>query len=193
MGTEMTGTRHHVLAGELIDPELVERLMALLKGHADIQAAYLFGSRARGTHGTGSDVDIAVVFAPGASAWSEVELQEQLAFQLGSPVQIVNLAHASRGIVEAVCRHGVPLVGDAELLDAHSLHQLCRTDNQMAAAYINQEPRRTGPVRLRLRRFCRTARRTGPAVCRGHGDWSPVPEAEGRCPATAGAPQSPRR
>jgi predicted nucleotidyltransferase len=73
----------------MVDQALVEKLAALLKKHTEVRAAYLFGSRARGSHRPTSDVDIAVAFAPTTSAWNEVELQEQLTVQLAMPVQIV--------------------------------------------------------------------------------------------------------
>ena len=93
------------------DQAIINRLAALLKGHEEVRAAYLFGSRARGSQGVASDVDVAVAFAAGASAWDEVELGEQLAAHLGVPVQVIDLVRAGPHIVEAVYREGVRLVG----------------------------------------------------------------------------------
>ena len=95
----------------MVDQALIEKLTALLKDHTEVCAAYLFGSRARGSHTSTSDVDIAVAFAPATSAWHEVELQEQLAVQLAMPVQVVDLARAGPHLVKAVSREGIPLVG----------------------------------------------------------------------------------
>ena len=97
----------------MVDQALVEKLAALLKDHTEVRAAYLFGSRARGSHKSTSDVDIAVAFAPATSAWNEVELQEQLAVQLAIPVQIVDLARADSHLARVVYREGIQLVGDA--------------------------------------------------------------------------------
>jgi predicted nucleotidyltransferase len=97
----------------MVDQALVEKLTALLKDHTAVRAAYLFGSRARGSHRSTSDVDIAVAFAPTTSAWNEVELQEQLTVQLAMPVQVVDLARADLHLVKAVYREGIQLVGDA--------------------------------------------------------------------------------
>jgi predicted nucleotidyltransferase len=99
----------------MIDQALVEKLAALLKDHTEVRAAYLFGSRARGSHRSTSDVDIAVAFAPATSAWNEVELQEQLTVQLAMPVQVVDLARADSHLVKVVYREGIPLVGDASV------------------------------------------------------------------------------
>jgi len=97
----------------MVDQALVEKLAALLKDHTEVRAAYLFGSRARGSHKSTSDVDIAVAFAPATSAWNEVELQEQLTVQLAIPVQIVDLARADSHLARVVYREGIQLVGDA--------------------------------------------------------------------------------
>jgi predicted nucleotidyltransferase len=96
----------------MIDQAFVKKLAALLKDHTEVRAAYLFGSRARGSQTSTSDVDIAVAFAPATSAWHEVELQEQLAVQLAMPVQVVDLARAGPHLVKVVSQEGIPLVGD---------------------------------------------------------------------------------
>src|SRR2546426_12570974 len=96
----------------MVDQALVEKLAALLKDHTAVRAAYLFGSRSRGSHRSTSDVDIAVAFAPATSAWHEVELQEQLVVQLAMPVQVVDLARAGPHLVKVVSEEGIPLVGD---------------------------------------------------------------------------------
>lgn len=115
----MSVMKHHTLSKEDVDQELVDKLAALLKEYPEIQVAYLFGSRARGTQIAASDVDIAVVFEPETSAWSEVKLREKLASQLGLPVQVINLAYAGPNIVEAVCRDGILIIGDAGLIEKH--------------------------------------------------------------------------
>ena len=100
----------------MVDYALVEKLVALLKEHTEVRAAYLFGSRARGSHRSTSDVDIAVAFAPTTSAWNKVELQEQLKVQLAMPVQIIDLAHADSHLVKVVYREGIQLVGNASVV-----------------------------------------------------------------------------
>src|SRR5947208_137047 len=94
----------------MVDQELMHKLAALLQGHTEVRAAYLFGSRARGSHRPTSDIDIAVAFAPATSVWHEVELQEHLAAHLALPVQVVDLARASAHLLQAVAREGIPLV-----------------------------------------------------------------------------------
>lgn len=99
----------------MVDQALVEKLVALLKDHTEVRAAYLFGSRARGSHRSTSDVDVAVAFAPTTSAWNEVELQEQLTVQLAMPVQVVDLARADSHLVKVVHREGIQLIDDASV------------------------------------------------------------------------------
>lgn len=118
--TEMTNPENRDLSRKIADLDFVVRLIELLQRPTEVQSAYLFGSRARGVHVTTSDVDVAVAFAPGASVWNEVDLQERLVCQLGVPVQVINLAHAGPDIIEAVSRDGIPLVGDHSLVvDRH--------------------------------------------------------------------------
>lgn len=112
----MDKTARQVPGKKVADQALVARLTTLLQSHEEVRAAYLFGSRARGSQGPGSDVDVAVAFASPASSWDEVELQEQLAAQVGVPVQVIDLARAGPHIVEAVQREGVRLAGDAQVL-----------------------------------------------------------------------------
>jgi predicted nucleotidyltransferase len=113
----MKKTRVQTSSKTRADREIIEQLAALLKAHDDVRIAYLFGSRARGTQRQASDVDVAVAFAEGTSAWGEVELQEQLAHQLGVPVQVVDLARAGPRIVKAVRREGIRLVGHVQLVE----------------------------------------------------------------------------
>ena len=112
----MEKTARQVPGKKVADQALVARLTTLLQSHEEVRAAYLFGSRARGSQRPGSDVDVAVAFASPASSWDEVELQEQLVAQLGVPVQVIDLARAGPHIVEAVQREGVRLAGDAQVL-----------------------------------------------------------------------------
>jgi len=134
---------------KVADQAIIDRLTALLKGHEEVCAAYLFGSRARGSEGVASDVDIAVAFTAGALAWDEVELAEQLAAQLGVPVQVIDLVRAGPYIVEAVYREGVRLVGDAQLLA--EAYQAMEEDGSEEA--LPERPKRPGCWNL-LRTKC---------------------------------------
>ena len=84
---------------------LIERLKPILEQYEEIRFAYLFGSRARGYERLYSDVDLAIFFAEGASAWTEVSVEEELTRQMRLPVQVIPLgrklpAHLTRSILE---------------------------------------------------------------------------------------------
>jgi len=70
---------------------LIERLKPILEQYEEIRFAYLFGSRARGYERLYSDVDLAIFFAEGASAWTEVSVEEELTRQMRLPVQVIPL------------------------------------------------------------------------------------------------------
>jgi predicted nucleotidyltransferase len=76
-------------------------------------AAYLFGSVARGSAQTGSDVDLAILYstAPEASLQgTPLALEAKLEKQLALPVQIVVLNTAPVDLVHRVLRDGRLLI-----------------------------------------------------------------------------------
>jgi predicted nucleotidyltransferase len=96
---------------------LIEALRALFRGRGDgVVAAYLFGSRARGTARKGSDVDLGVLFveAPPASLHGPPSrIADALERELGAEVQVVALNSAPPDLVHRVLRDGV-LVHEAD-------------------------------------------------------------------------------
>ncbi|MDQ7794883.1 MAG: nucleotidyltransferase domain-containing protein [bacterium] len=90
---------------------IVQRLGALLLEEERVRLAYLFGSLARGrTHRT-SDVDVAVLYAPGFDAGDRLRLNLDLAFrlsrQLKVTVDIIDLAAARASLKHQVLRDGL--------------------------------------------------------------------------------------
>ena len=78
-----------------------------------IVATYLFGSVARGSARTGSDVDVAILYstAPEASLeGSPLALEAEIEKQLALPVQIVVLNTAPVDLVHRVLRDGLLLI-----------------------------------------------------------------------------------
>lgn len=104
--------------------EIDRRLREHLSGRADVAFAYLYGSRAKGTAGEESDVDVAVHF--GADARREageragpggrpgtvgrqkaaLKLEGALERELGRPVQVVVLEDAPPGLAHNVLDTG---------------------------------------------------------------------------------------
>jgi uncharacterized protein len=61
----------------------------------EVEAIYLFGSRASGQHSPGSDYDIGVLAAAPLDPVFRFDLQEALASKLHAPVDLVDLRTAS--------------------------------------------------------------------------------------------------
>jgi predicted nucleotidyltransferase len=82
-------------------------------GGPEVSAAYLFGSVARGTSGTTSDVDVGVLLArPPADglAGLPLDLEADLERLLGVPAQVIVLNRAPVDLVHRVLRDGKLLV-----------------------------------------------------------------------------------
>ncbi|MBI3929761.1 MAG: nucleotidyltransferase domain-containing protein [Armatimonadetes bacterium] len=62
----------------------------IIRGYPEILALYLFGSHARGQARPDSDVDLAVLLAPGADPWrTKLDLGSRFSERLGRPVDLV--------------------------------------------------------------------------------------------------------
>ena len=93
--------------------EIESRLRASLSARGNVLAAYLFGSVARGTATTASDVDVAVLLTadpPRTLDGLHLGLEDDLEHALGVPVQLVVLNRAPCDLVHRVLRDGVLLV-----------------------------------------------------------------------------------
>jgi len=85
-------------------------LRALLAGHGDVIAAYLFGSVARGTARPTSDVDVGVLLAadpPRTVDGLGLELEGTLERGIGRRTQVVVLNRAPCDLVHRVLRDGI--------------------------------------------------------------------------------------
>lgn len=94
--------------------ELADQLTVLLRDETDVVAAWLYGSRARGTSHAGSDVDVAVWLAP-AAPWGALDvrifdLEARLSSELRAPVQVVSVDRAPADLFRRVLRDGVLLI-----------------------------------------------------------------------------------
>ena len=100
-----------------MDVAVVEKkLREILNERAEaegITAAWLFGSVARGTAGSKSDVDVGVLYDHAPPLTLEglgLDLEWQMESALGIPVQLVVLNHASVDLIVHVLRDGKLLV-----------------------------------------------------------------------------------
>ncbi len=91
--------------------ELIERLEDFFRKHSEgLTAVYLYGSRARGTAGPKSDVDLGVLFEeapPSVLGGPPDLLADQLERDLRLPVELVALNKAPADLVHRVLRDGV--------------------------------------------------------------------------------------
>jgi len=91
--------------------EIIERIRRVLTGRGEaIAAAYLFGSVARGTAITTSDVDVGVLFSddpPATLAGLHLDLEAELERAVGVTVQLVVLNRAPCDLVHRVLRDGI--------------------------------------------------------------------------------------
>ena len=93
--------------------EIVERLADALRVGSALRLAVLFGSTARGTHRSDSDVDVGVIpVDPALPLRSELELQARLEQACGRAVQVVRLDLASTLLKWKAVNEGRVLVSD---------------------------------------------------------------------------------
>lgn len=88
------------------------QLTEALTGRPGIVAAWVYGSRARGTHRPDSDVDVAVLFErpPRGLAPERFDLEDELRASTGLEVHLVPVNAAPADLVHRVLRDGVLLV-----------------------------------------------------------------------------------
>jgi hypothetical protein len=94
----------------------------LAEAPSSVVAAWLFGSRARGDEGPGSDVDVALLFRepPEPRLGNEAhELEGRIEEALGLPAQVVVANDAPPDLVHRVLRDGTLLVDRDPLFRAH--------------------------------------------------------------------------
>ncbi len=93
---------------------LLERLRRCFAGRADVVAAYLFGSFARGEAGEHSDVDVGVILAAGRPGCAAdyapvIAMQGDLEQACGRPVDLVAMNGAPPDLLHRILRDGVLL------------------------------------------------------------------------------------
>lgn len=101
-------------AGAILSSVSLERrLTDALASREDVAAAWLFGSRARGTATASSDVDVAVLLTEAPEDPLDryrFDLANDLAATCGAAVDLVVVNDASADLVHRVLRDGVLLV-----------------------------------------------------------------------------------
>ncbi|HEX5661112.1 MAG TPA: nucleotidyltransferase domain-containing protein, partial [Polyangiales bacterium] len=99
--------------------ELVRDLKMLLAAGPPLRLALLFGSVARGSDHTGSDLDVPILpIDRELGLADELALQTRLALLAKREVDVVRLDPCTPELRFRVAREGVPLVGDRSVLNA---------------------------------------------------------------------------
>jgi len=124
--------------GAGVDP-VVARLRDRLSGEPDIAAAYLFGSRARGEARSGSDADIALVFADPVptDALERVErrglLMDDLQIGAGVPVDVLDFDAVDPRTARIILH-------DATLLFEHDRSRRLAAEVRQMSLYHDRQP-----------------------------------------------------
>ena len=86
--------------------QLWQCITQALDKYSCIQAAYLFGSRARGRAKKKSDLDLAVISAQDISGWERIEMETDLSNQLGIDVDLVIFHQLNPLLQHQILKHG---------------------------------------------------------------------------------------
>ncbi len=84
-------------------------IAAILRQHANIKVAWLFGSVARGDESFESDLDVAVLGPRSLTTSEKLRLIEELADLCGRPVDLVDLQATHGAIVGKILKKGTRL------------------------------------------------------------------------------------
>jgi predicted nucleotidyltransferase len=94
-------------------PDVVEAAAAVLRGEPGLDGAWVFGSAAAGSMRSGSDIDLALRFAPGEhrARWEAdpLDLAGRVALASGRDAHVVSLEDAPVSLRMQVLKHGCPL------------------------------------------------------------------------------------
>lgn len=94
-------------------PDTHTAVTRLLDSKSRIALAYLFGSLARGSAHSGSDLDLAVLARPSLSTAERIALIEELAGLSGRPVDLIDLTTCGEPLLGEILRHGIRVKGSS--------------------------------------------------------------------------------
>ncbi len=104
-----------------MNADITHTITRLLEQEDGIEAAWLFGSVARGTPQTTSDLDVAVLGPTPLSADRKATVIEKLAQATGRPVDLIDLQATDGPIVGRILHDGARLFCNDTTLYAHLL------------------------------------------------------------------------
>lgn len=99
-----------------------QNILSVLEKYPEINAAYIFGSVAKGTARPNSDLDIAVQSEKALTTEQHISLVEDLALATGRPIDLIDLKTAGEPLLGEILQ-GKKLLGSdsnhAELIKRH--------------------------------------------------------------------------
>lgn len=122
----------------------------LLADLPHVQAAYVYGSAARGDARPDSDLDLALLLAPGAQIPDRLGLMGRLSRAAQRDVSVVSLRHAGLDLIVEVLREGRLLFTRNEMLTL-------AWEAERMTDYADFKPRRAAIVEMYLREPLRTS------------------------------------
>jgi len=105
---------------------ILEKVASVLGQFDRLVAAYLFGSRANGDYGPGSDVDIGVLFEEELGLARVVRIEQAMEEAIGLPVDVLDLRRASSFLALDIVRGIRILCHEETLCDEFELFVLSR-------------------------------------------------------------------
>ena len=122
--------------------QLIPRLRRALESVDGVRAAYLFGSRGRDGARPGSDLDIAISYAPTSSPEARERVRRQVMAALvdvlgplGERADLLDLARAGAAVGFEAIRRGAAILARSEL-------ERIRLEASIARRYDDEAPRR---------------------------------------------------
>ncbi|MBA2447979.1 MAG: nucleotidyltransferase domain-containing protein [Chloroflexi bacterium] len=94
----------------MLDPAILDRAILWLDERFGLDVVWLFGSEARGTATSDSDVDLAALFRSPSSPAELLDARVEAGALLGRTVDLVDLDRASPILMMQVLRHGTLLL-----------------------------------------------------------------------------------
>ena len=95
--------------------DIDQQIRDVLQCHPEISLAILFGSLATGTAGPGSDLDLAVYAGKPITTEEKMKLIEDLALQIGRPVDLVDIKTAGLPVMGQIFSKGRRILGSDSL------------------------------------------------------------------------------
>ena len=89
----------------------LESIQQFFAAQPDVELAYVFGSLAKGSARSDSDLDVAIQARQPLSAEQRLDMLEALAALTGRPVDLVDVTHAGEPLLGEILTHGKRVKG----------------------------------------------------------------------------------